>query len=134
MGFVDPCLFGPFLGVVILVSVLLVRLRSSMAYNREWDMGKESWHDGGSWGNGPGKARDDDFGEGKKRKFNNPVCNPGFHPHLLTYSSFRPGTMAVMTLITVIRTTGLVGAVSTATRSASSLVTPVHMSSFLGLT
>jgi hypothetical protein len=23
-----------------------------MAYNREWDMGKESWHDGGSWGLG----------------------------------------------------------------------------------
>lgn len=105
-----------------------------MAYNREWDMGKESWNDGGSWGAGPGKGRDDDFGEGKKRKFNNAVCNPDFHPLLLTYSSLRPGTMAVMTLITVIRTTGLVEAVSTVTRNASSLVTPAHMSSFLGLT
>lgn len=42
-----------------------------MAYNREWDMGKESWNDGGSWGAGSGKGRDDDYGEGKKRKFNN---------------------------------------------------------------
>jgi len=38
-----------------------------MAYNREWDMGKEAWHEGGSWS---GKSRDDDYGEGKKRKFN----------------------------------------------------------------
>ncbi|KAH8980825.1 hypothetical protein EDB86DRAFT_3066766 [Lactarius hatsudake] len=48
-----------------------------MAYNREWDMGKESWNDGSSWGAGPGKGRDDDYGEGKKRKFNNAVCSLG---------------------------------------------------------
>ncbi len=41
-----------------------------MAYNREWDMGKEAWHDGGSWS---GKGRDEDYGEGKKRKFNGGV-------------------------------------------------------------
>ena len=55
-----------------------------MAYNREWDMGKESWNDGGSWGAASGKGRDDDYGEGKKRKFNNAVCNLGFQPPLLT--------------------------------------------------
>ncbi|KAF8496702.1 hypothetical protein F5888DRAFT_1803888 [Russula emetica] len=37
------------------------------SYNREWDMGKEAWHDGGSWS---GNGRDEDYGEGKKRKFN----------------------------------------------------------------
>ena len=41
-----------------------------MAYNREWDMGKETWNDSGSW---PGKGRDDDYGEVKKRKFNGGV-------------------------------------------------------------
>jgi hypothetical protein len=41
-----------------------------MAYNREWDMGKEVWHEGGSWS---GKGRDEDYGEGKKRKFNGGV-------------------------------------------------------------
>jgi hypothetical protein len=133
VGFVDPCLFVPLTGVPR-SSFFWFDFISSMAYNREWDMGKESWHDGGSWGVGPGKGRDDDFGEGKKRKFNNAVCNPGFHPPWLTCSSSRPGTIAVMTLITVIRTMGLVEAVSTATRNASLLATPVHTSFFLGLT
>ena len=41
-----------------------------MAYNREWDMGKEAWHDGGSWS---GNGRDEDYEEGKKRKFNGGV-------------------------------------------------------------
>jgi hypothetical protein len=41
-----------------------------MAYNREWDMGKETWHDGGSWS---GNGRDEDYGEAKKRKFNGGV-------------------------------------------------------------
>jgi hypothetical protein len=44
-----------------------------MAYNREWDMGKEDWHEGGSWS---GRGRDDDYGEGKKRKFNGGVLGP----------------------------------------------------------
>ena len=43
-----------------------------MAYNREWDMGKEVWHEGGPWS---GKGRDEDYGE-KKRKFNGGVCGP----------------------------------------------------------
>ncbi|KAH9967845.1 hypothetical protein BC827DRAFT_1168542 [Russula dissimulans] len=38
-----------------------------MAYNREWDMGKEAWHDGGPFS---GRGRDEDYGEGKKRKYN----------------------------------------------------------------
>jgi hypothetical protein len=97
-------------------------------------MGKESWNDGGSWGVGSGKSRDDDYGEGKKRKFNNPVCKLDFDPLLLTWrSSLRPGTMAVTTLITVIKIMGL-GVVSMATRSASSPATLAHMSFFLGLT
>lgn len=41
-----------------------------MAYNREWDMGKEAWHEGGPWS---GRGRDDDYAEGKKRKFNSGV-------------------------------------------------------------
>ena len=41
-----------------------------MAYNRELDMGKETWHDGGSWS---GNGGDEDYGEGKKCKFNGGV-------------------------------------------------------------
>jgi hypothetical protein len=41
-----------------------------MAYNREWDMGKDTWHDDGSWS---GNGRDEDYGEAKKRKFNGGV-------------------------------------------------------------
>ncbi|KXN87742.1 RNA-binding protein 5-A [Leucoagaricus sp. SymC.cos] len=44
-----------------------------MAYNREWDRGKDSWYDN-SWGGdsrGDNRGRDDDYyGEGKRRKFN----------------------------------------------------------------
>ena len=83
MGFVDSYLFTLFT-CNSSSSFFSVRLRASMAYNREWDMGKESWNDGGSWGAASGKGRDDDYGEGKKRKFNNAVCNLGFQPPLLT--------------------------------------------------
>ncbi|KAI0303375.1 hypothetical protein B0F90DRAFT_1911376 [Multifurca ochricompacta] len=48
-----------------------------MAYNREWDMGKESWHETDSWGSGSGKGRDEDYGEGKKRKFNSGSWDEG---------------------------------------------------------
>ncbi|KAG6833193.1 hypothetical protein H0H87_010256 [Tephrocybe sp. NHM501043] len=46
-----------------------------MAYNREWDHGKDAWQEG-SWGGADSRAhvrpRDDDqYGEGKRRKFNN---------------------------------------------------------------
>ncbi|KAG6909467.1 hypothetical protein DXG01_000453 [Tephrocybe rancida] len=46
-----------------------------MAYNREWDQGKDTWQEG-SWGGvdprGHVRAREEDhYGEGKRRKFNN---------------------------------------------------------------
>jgi len=46
-----------------------------MAYNRDWDKGKDSWGDGGAWfTDRGGKGRDDDsYGDGKRRKFNNGV-------------------------------------------------------------
>ncbi|KAF8163019.1 hypothetical protein B0H34DRAFT_693746 [Crassisporium funariophilum] len=47
-----------------------------MAYNREWDKGKDSWNDPNKWSaqdqRGNIRAREDDNnGEGKRRKFNN---------------------------------------------------------------
>jgi hypothetical protein len=50
-------------------------------------MGKEAWHDGGSWS---GRGRDDDYGDGKKRKFNDGVLvpipsPPVFTPHCIPY-------------------------------------------------
>jgi hypothetical protein len=33
-------------------------------------MGKETWHEGSPW---TGRGRDDDYAEGKKRKFNSEV-------------------------------------------------------------
>ncbi|KAH7930906.1 hypothetical protein BV22DRAFT_1078286 [Leucogyrophana mollusca] len=46
-----------------------------MAYNRDWDHGKDSWIDKGAWNGGDrGNVRgreDDYYGEGKRRKFNN---------------------------------------------------------------
>ena len=47
-----------------------------MAHNREWDRGKDSWGEGYAY-SGPddrGVVRDhDDYGDGKRRKFNNGV-------------------------------------------------------------
>lgn len=47
-----------------------------MAYNREWDRGKDSWNEN-SWNDGSAgqvHGRDEDYyGEGKRRKFNNGV-------------------------------------------------------------
>jgi RNA-binding protein 5/10 len=62
-----------------------------MAYNREWDMGKDSWHDGGSWAAGPGKGRDDDYGEGKKRKFNNAAWDDGGYDSHNSYQDYGVG-------------------------------------------
>ena len=49
----------------------------SMAYNREWDRGKDSWNDGYAWsGQDDRVVRDHDdgySGDGKRRKFNNGV-------------------------------------------------------------
>jgi RNA-binding protein 5/10 len=49
-----------------------------MAYNRDWDKGKDYWGDQGSWGTGDSRenarAREDDYyGDGKRRKYNNGV-------------------------------------------------------------
>ncbi|KAJ8583547.1 hypothetical protein M405DRAFT_866953 [Rhizopogon salebrosus TDB-379] len=41
-----------------------------MAYNRDWDKGKDSWGDSGAWSGGRGRD-DDSYGDGKRRKFNN---------------------------------------------------------------
>jgi hypothetical protein len=64
-------------------------------------MGKESWNEGGSWS---GRGRDDDYGEGKKRKFNGGVLGhsfaPSFTPHCVPY---RPGTTKDKILITDIK-------------------------------
>lgn len=51
-----------------------------MAYNREWDKGKETWNEE-SWSNdysarGNVRGRDEEYyGEGKRRKFNDGVRN-----------------------------------------------------------
>ncbi|KAG2115341.1 uncharacterized protein F5147DRAFT_676957 [Suillus discolor] len=43
-----------------------------MAYNRDWDKGKDNWGDSGAWATDRGgRGRDDDYGDGKRRKFNN---------------------------------------------------------------
>ncbi|KAF8892694.1 hypothetical protein BD779DRAFT_1510429 [Infundibulicybe gibba] len=47
-----------------------------MAYNREWDKGKDTWNDAATWGapdaRGNVRGREEDhYGEGKRRKFNN---------------------------------------------------------------
>lgn len=49
-----------------------------MAYNREWDQGKDTWAANGQWDDGSSsgnvRERDDDYyGEGKRRKFNDGV-------------------------------------------------------------
>lgn len=46
-----------------------------MAYNRDWDKGKDNWGDSGAWFADRGsRGRDDDsYGDGKRRKFNNGV-------------------------------------------------------------
>lgn len=45
-----------------------------MAYNRDWDKGKDSWGDSGAWTTDRGgRGWDDDYGDGKRRKFNNGV-------------------------------------------------------------
>ncbi|TFK55301.1 hypothetical protein OE88DRAFT_1675028 [Heliocybe sulcata] len=46
-----------------------------MAYNREWDRGKDQWGDGGAWNDNSGRGnirgREEDYqGEGKRRKYN----------------------------------------------------------------
>jgi|SRR5712672_3652477 len=97
-----------------------------MAYNREWDMGKEAWHEGGP---SAGRGRDEDYGEGKKRKFNGGVCGILLFPHLLTPLRF-PHRVGMTEDKTPTKITAWEAADFMATRSASSLATPVRMSSF----
>jgi hypothetical protein len=57
-----------------------------MAYNREWDQGKDNWNEA-AWNSPEPKAhvrqREEDYhGEGKRRKFNNGVCLPTLDSHL----------------------------------------------------
>ncbi|KAI0060898.1 hypothetical protein BV25DRAFT_913931 [Artomyces pyxidatus] len=53
-----------------------------MAYNREWDNGKDSWNDGGGWydngGRGNVRGREEDYhGDGKRRKHNDGSWDEG---------------------------------------------------------
>lgn len=62
-------------------------LTTNMAYNRDWDRGKDSWnstyydnYDDSSWNDGGGREnirpRDEDYhSEGKRRKYNDGVCH-----------------------------------------------------------
>ena len=69
-------------------------LRSAiMAYNREWDHGKDAWHDSGAWSDASGKVNvhprnEEPYGEGKRRKYNNGVSQPpNFNPYI-SFSGF----------------------------------------------
>jgi len=85
-----------------------------MAYDREWDRGKDSWTHSNQWSTQDSRAivreREEDYsGDGKRRKFNNGVR--GVHPTLyfitLTDSSrvtTAPETMRIL-LHTGLRTT-----------------------------
>jgi hypothetical protein len=97
-------------------------------YNREWDMGKETWHDGGSWS---GNGRDEDYGEGKKRKFNGGVRRLLLRLFVNTRDSLRVGMMEDKTPITTTKITVWEGVDFTVLRSASLLATPVRTSSSL---
>lgn len=56
-----------------------------MAYNREWDRGKDNW-DNPRHHNRDGD--DDYYGDGKRRKFNNGVC-PAASSRMLTLNLHR---------------------------------------------
>lgn len=49
-----------------------------MAYNRDWDKGKDNWPDQAYWpadNRGNVRGREDDYyGDGKRRKYNHAVC------------------------------------------------------------
>jgi hypothetical protein len=101
-----------------------------MAYNREWDMGKEeAWHDdGGPWS---GNGRDEDYGEGKKRKFNGGVRRLLLRRFVNTRDSLRVGMTEDKTPITTTKITVWQGVDFKDIRSASLLATPVRTSSSL---
>jgi len=91
-------------------------------------MGKEAWHDGGSWS---GNGRDEDYGEGKKRKFNGGVRRLLLRLFVNTRDSLRVGMMEDKTPITTTKITVWEGVDFTVIRSASLLATPVPTSSSL---
>lgn len=56
----------------------LLSLTLTMAYNREWDRGKDSWMHSNQWSTQDSRptirGREEDYtGDGKRRKFNNGV-------------------------------------------------------------
>lgn len=59
-----------------------IPLLTTMAYNRDWDKGKDHWSDQGYWpadNRGNVRGREDDYsGDWKRRKYNNGVCVPPF--------------------------------------------------------
>ncbi|KAK0210530.1 hypothetical protein DFS33DRAFT_1370964 [Desarmillaria ectypa] len=66
-----------------------------MAYNREWDRGKDTWTDGAQWQGANVHPREDDhYGDSKRRKFNGGVCHdfayfPSYSPHCYdAYSNY----------------------------------------------
>lgn len=67
-------LFGLCLSLFLLSTTTLI-----MAYNREWDRGKDSWDEGHSWQSSEYRSnvreRDDDYdyNDNKRRKYNNGV-------------------------------------------------------------
>ncbi|KAJ3519902.1 hypothetical protein NM688_g9238 [Phlebia brevispora] len=66
-----------------------------MAYNREWDRGKDNWNDP-SWSEyqdkGNVRGREDDYyGEGKRRKFNNGGYNASQGWDEGNYNNFNQG-------------------------------------------
>jgi hypothetical protein len=70
---IDVCYFTPFFTPSY--------TSYTMAYNREWDQGKDAWNNyanawagGSSSGAGVRPREDDYYGEGKRRKYNDGVC------------------------------------------------------------
>lgn len=77
-----------------------------MAYNREWDRGKDTWDDNYGWSDNRGNVREreeDYYGDGKRRKFNNGVrgCFSHFLPRL---SISRPTNTLIITTELVMTT------------------------------
>lgn len=73
-----------------------------MAYNRDWDKGKDCWpnQDQGYWpadNRGNVRGREDEYyGDGKRRKYNNGVRVPSFVPLPLVHTRHRD-TMHTLT-------------------------------------
>jgi len=70
--------------------------QQKMAYNREWDKGKDHWND--TWAaetRGIPRGRDDEYqGEGKRRKF-----NTGVSTIVCPFQTFRRGIRALILLM-----------------------------------